>query len=347
MNDHARAIATILDRYELRLERDVFATTDAHLIAALVDRFCRERLGAGVERCDFFASSVGSVHGLRLADGRRVVVKAYRRDIDIAHVTAMQRVQARLAADGFPAPCPMLAPTPLAHGIAIVEALLDRGQWVDAHEPTGRKAVAAGLAQLVARARSLGGAPGLTSWRDAYDGLWRHPHDRRFDFSGTAHGAEWIDRLAAAAGRCLDENDAGDHVIGHGDWRVEHLRFADGELSAVYDWDSLSVGPEPVFAGSAAHAFTADWSIEGHACIPTVDESLAFLADYEAARGAPFSKRERRLARAGLVAAMAYSARCGHSDRLTACGTRPPRRPREPIPPDGILARHGARLLGE
>jgi hypothetical protein len=345
MNDHARAIAAMLDRYELRLERDVFATNDARRIAAQVDRFCRERLGAGVERCDFFASSVGSVHGLRLANGRQVVVKAYRRDVDTTHLTAMQRVQARLATDGFPAPCPIVSPTPLARGIAIVETLLDRGEWADAHEPVVRRAVAAGLAQLLRCARPLTGVPGLASWRDVYDGLWRQPHDRRFDFPGTAHGAESIDRLAAAARRRLDEDDAGDHVIGHGDWRVEHLRFADGELSAVYDWDSLSVGPEPVFAGAAAHAFTADWSIEGHACIPTVDESLAFLDDYEAARGAPFTERERRLAHAGLVATMAYSARCGHSDRLTACGTRPPRRPSEPVPPDGILVRHGERRL--
>jgi hypothetical protein len=345
MNDHARAIAAILDRYELRLERDVFATNDARLIAALVDRFCRERLGNGVERCDFFASSVGSVHGLRLADGRRVVVKAYRCDVDIAHLTATQRVQERLAADGFPAPCPVMAPTPLARGIAIVEEQLDRGQWVDAHDLTGRKVVAAGLAQLVARGRSLAGVPGLLSWRDAYDGLWRQPHDCRFDFPGTACGAEWIDRIAAAGRQRLDENDAGDDVIGHGDWRVEHLRFADRELSAVYDWDSLCVGSEPVFAGAAAHAFTADWSVEGHACIPTVEESLAFLDDYEASRCAPFSERERRLARAALVATMAYSARCGHSDRLTGCGSHPPRWPSEPIPPDGILARHGEWLL--
>jgi Phosphotransferase enzyme family len=346
MNDHARAIAALLDSYELRLERDVFASNDARCIAALVDRFCRERLGARIERCEFFASSVGSVHGVRLADGCRVVVKAYRRDVDIAHLTAMQRVQARLAADGFPAPRPVLAPAPLARGIAIVETLLDHGRWADAHDPTVRGAVAAGLVRLLRSARPLAGIPGLVSWRDVYDGLWRQPHDRRFDFPGTVRGAEWIDRDAAEARRRLDENDAGDHVIGHGDWRVEHLRFADGKLSAVYDWDSLSVGPEPVFAGAAAHAFTADWTVEGHASIPTVDESLAFLDDYEAARRAPFSDRERRLARAALVATMAYSARCGHSDRLTECGSRPPRHPSETIPPEGILARHGARLLG-
>jgi hypothetical protein len=344
------AIATALagrDR-EPPLERDVFGTTDPERIATLVDRFCGQRLGARIAGYEFFATSAGSVHGVRLRDRRRVVVKAYRRDIDLGHLAAVQRVQARLADGGFPAPRPLLAPAQLAHGIAVVEALLDRGDWADAHDPTVRRAVAAGLARLVERTRLLVGLPGLVPWRESYDRLWRQPHDRRFDFPGTARGAEWIDRLATEATRRLDEGLAGDPVVGHGDWRVEHLRFAGGALSAVYDWDSLAVGPEPVFAGAAAHAFTADWSIEGHRCIPTIEESLAFLADYQAARGAAFTDGEHRAALSGLVAAMAYSARCEHSDRLTALGTRPPAPPATPIPAGGclgILSRHGLRLL--
>jgi len=47
---------------------------------------------------------------------------------------------------------------------------------------------------------------------------------------------------------------------------------------------------------------------------------------------------------------MAYSARCEHSDRLTAFGTRAPATPEAPIPADGrmgILLRHGERLLAD
>jgi hypothetical protein len=333
---------------EPRLERDVFATTDPQRIAMCVDRFCRERLGAGVAAYEFFATSVGSVHGVRLGDGRRVVVKVHRRGVDEGHLAAVQRVQARLADGGFPAPRPVLAPAPLARGVAIVETLLDRGGWADAHDPAVRRIVAAGLARFVERSRPLVGLPGLVSWREAYDRLWRQPHDRRFDFPATLQDAEWIDRLAAEARRRLDADVTSDPIIGHGDWRVEHLRLANGGMCAVFDWDSLAVGPEPVFAGAAAHAFTADWSIEGHACIPTVEESLAFLEDYEAARAARFTQRDRRLAHCALVAAMAYSARCEHSDRLTAFGTRPPALPAAPIPPNGclgILSRYGEWLL--
>jgi hypothetical protein len=318
----------------LALEREVFATADPRRIAALVDRFCRENLGSGAAAYEFFATSAGSVHGLRLEDRRRVVVKVYRPDVDATHLAAVQRVQTQVADDGFPSPRPLLAPTPLARGLAIVEATLDRGTWADAHEPAARKAVAAALVRLVEHARPTAG---LVSWRDAYDRLWRRPHDARFDFPGTAQGAEWIDRLAAVARRRLDDHAAGDTVVGHGDWRAEHLRFANGALSAVYDWDSLAVAHEPVFTGAAAHAFTANWSIEGHPCIPTIEESLAFIADYEAARANPFTDAERRTALNALVATMAYSARCEHCGRASG-----------PIPETGclgILARHGDRLL--
>ena len=141
--------------------------------------------------------------------------------------------------------------------------------------------------------------------------LWPRPHDVRFDFIGTARGAEWIDELALAA---LADRDQGERVLGHADWRVEHLRFDAGRLVAVHDWQSLGVAPEPALAGYAAHSFTADWSAEPHPPVPSAEEGLAFLADYERARGGPFDETERTSARAALVYAAAYGARCEHSD---------------------------------
>jgi len=207
---------------EPRLERDIFETTEPGRIVAVVDEFCREHLGAAVAAWELFASSVGSVHGLRLADGRRVVLKAHRRETDVDHLAAIQRVQSALVDAGFPAPRPLLAPTQIAQGIALVETLIDEGQRADAHDPVIRRAVAAGLARLIATARSVPIPSGLVSRRAATERLWDRPHDRRFDFAGAAHGAEWIDELAAQARRQLDEQAAGPMVIGHGDWRVEH-----------------------------------------------------------------------------------------------------------------------------
>jgi hypothetical protein len=77
-------------------------------------------------------------------------------------------------------------------------------------------------------------------------------------------------------------------------------------------------------------------------------EALAFVADYEDARGPAFTSDELRAVRAALVDAMAYTARCEHSDALTDFGRRPPTSPRGEAP-DGsaraFLRAHGPELL--
>jgi hypothetical protein len=342
-------IAAALADRPPRLERELYGTVDPARIAAALDRFCARHLGAAVASGELYAASVGSVCGVTLRDGRRVVVKVHRAGEDRAHLSAVQAVQAHLSDTGFPAPRPLLRPTPLGRGVAVAETLLDDGRWADAHAPAVRAQVAAGLARLVSLTGGLTGLPGLRSEREGAARLWRDPHDLRFDFAATARGAEWIDRLAGAARRELDERAAGTLVVGHADWRVEHLRLRDGDVSAVYDCDSFAVAPEPVFAGLAAHGFCADWTVEGLACVPTLDESMAFLHDYERARGEPFTAPERRTAHVALVAVRAYSARCEHSDVLTGMGAHAPAPAGPEVAPGGylaFLARHGPALLG-
>lgn len=333
--------------------RDVFPDPTPEGIAAALDAFCRRDLGSPVAGAEFAEAGVGSVHGLRLADGRRVVVKVHPPRASGRHLEAMQTVQRHLAAAGFPAPAPLGGPAPVGRGIAVAEALLDAGGRADAHDPAVRRAMAAGLARLVALCRPFAGLAGLRENLMAMGpgDLWPTPHDSRFDFAATAAGAAWIDDIAARARRARDR-DAGEVVAGHADWRVENMRFAGGAVSAVYDWDSLTVEREPVLAGGVAHAFTSDFSA-GPEWVqrPNLDEALAFVADYESARGAPFTAAERAVARAALLYAMAYTARCEHSDALTDFGTRSarPPDPRPALAPDSaqaFVAAHAEELLG-
>jgi len=350
MDDDASVIRGVLaacDR-EIHLERELFATVEPEAIAEAVDAFCRTHLRAAVKRYEFFATSVGSVHGVRLVDDRRVVIKVNRADANRDHLLAVQRLQNRLSGLRFPSPRPLLGPTPLAHGLAVVETLLDAGSSANAHDPAVRRAMTSTLAELIEICRPQAGLKGLQGIRDGARRLWRQPHDRRFDFPGTSAGAEWIDQLSADANAQLDRLDLGRAVVGHNDYRAEHLRFRDGRVSAVYDWDSLGVGPEPVVVGHAAHAFTADWSQDGWH-IPTLEESFAFISDYETARGKPFTPEQRQGASAAIIAALSYSARCEHSDRLTQFGTREPRPAPTTLPPNGYLDRlatYGPQLLG-
>ncbi|MDQ4026713.1 MAG: hypothetical protein M3214_01495, partial [Actinomycetota bacterium] len=220
------------------------------------------------------------------------------------------------------------------------------------HEPVIRSVMAHGLAALVARCDSLTRLDGLHESLMAASRaeLWPTPHDRRFDFSATTWGAEWIDRVARAARRIRDEPTACRRVVGHADWRVEHLRFVGNEISAVYDWDSICVEHEPVLVGSVAHAFTANWASSEPRQFPSLAEALAFAAAYEEARGVPFTHNEWRVLRAALVYSMAYTARCEHSDALTDFGRRSPRDEPSPVPRGcarAFLAAHARELLGE
>ena len=67
--------------------------------------------------------------------------------------------------------------------------------------------------------------------------LWPRPHSKLFDFRATQAGAEYIDEIARAARERM--HTVGEVVIGHGDWRAEHVRFVGDRPVAAFDWDSL------------------------------------------------------------------------------------------------------------
>src|SRR5690348_3916379 len=77
----------------LFVEPVVFGTTDPHKIASLLDTFCQKELGAQVADYIFYESSVGAVCGIRLVDGRRVVVKVHQSSRSLDFLQAVVRVQ--------------------------------------------------------------------------------------------------------------------------------------------------------------------------------------------------------------------------------------------------------------
>ena len=220
--------------------------------------------------------------------------------------------------------------------------MLDRGDTLDAHVPDHRRFVATALARLVKVGKEIDVPSTLRASHE--DGLWPRPHDRRFDFGGTADGAEWIDDIARSARAQMSDITAGESVLGHADWRVEHLRFTGSMLTAAHDWDSLTIDREPVTVGLAAHGFTADWTRDDIDPVPTRNESLAFIDDYEVARGEDFTPPERQIAEAALIYGTAYGARCQYSDLRTNYGQVAASRP---INPSAITVGFVAALWSE
>jgi hypothetical protein len=133
------------------VELAIFASDDARVIAAAIDAFCACHLGARVADGLFHQSSIGSVTGVRLSDGRRVVIKAHQPERELALLGEVARIQSYLAARRLFAAEVVAGPLPLGQGHAIVEQYIDVGNTADSHRPGIRRALARGLRAIVSR----------------------------------------------------------------------------------------------------------------------------------------------------------------------------------------------------
>lgn len=328
---------------------DVLGTSDPRHVRTHVGELCERFLGARVTDWLFHRVSVGSVHAVRLDDGRTAVVKLHRALVPLAYLRALDELRTHVAAAGFPAPTPLAPAAAWRSGHVTFETLLARGDPPDPDRSEHRALMARGLAWLVTLCEPFASRDAFQPWLAPRVGdVWPAPHDARFDFEATAEGAAWIDALGRRARARLDEANVERRVVGHHDWRREHLRVHEGRLSAVYDWDSVGRFAEPVLVAGAARTFPADWSRAGHRQYPTLEQMFEFLDAYETARGRRLTRRERATFQAALVYGAAYTARCEHSDDRTDFGrgglvAAPPT-----VPPDSMrafLREHGDALL--
>jgi Ser/Thr protein kinase RdoA (MazF antagonist) len=319
-----------MDEWNGALEQQLLETKDASEVVALVVQLCRDVLGAEPCAWLFYMVSVGAVHGIELDDGRRVVVKLHRNEVEERYLRALNELRVHAARGGLPAPLPLADPTRCRNALATFETFLDDGDAPDARVPALRARIAEELARFVDVCRSFSEPERLRSWFvPTGDDIWPPPHDPRFRFAETREGAAWIDAIGRRALARLSELDhegcQGERVVGHGDWRREHLRFHGERLATIWDWDSVLYAEEPRIVASAMRTFSTDWTSDEHARFPSREEMFAFLEAYESARGRPFSLGERRTLSAALAYGAAYTARCEHSDRATDFGQKPAR----------------------
>jgi hypothetical protein len=287
-----------------KVERSIFGTDDPEAIWGQVLETCPEAVG-----CFAFRVSIGAMFGLELRDGSRVALKIHTGAYSSEYLAAAQAVQAHLWRRGFPCPRPLGA-----RGRATLEEWRDEGVYRDGHVPEVRRALAVALARLIGLTDELRPLPRLErgfSFPREVTQLWPTPHNVLFDFEATSAGAEWIDEIAVAALAVRDER-VGREVVGHGDWVANHVRFDGAEPCVAYDWDSLETDREPNLVGCAAATFTYNEQLPVE-LEPSVEETRAFVADYEAARGAPLTADELRATRAAAVYVRAYATRCGHA----------------------------------
>jgi hypothetical protein len=339
MKDLQQTIAAGLASWsQCPVEHAIFGHAEPACMAREFERCAEALLGTRVSAGLFYRASIGAVAGVELADGRRAVLEAHQPDRSLQRLAEVVRLQGQLAQQGCFAPAVWAGPAPLAKGHVVVERYVQQGTTRDGHEPAVRRGLARSLHALSSALGPFVSESTLPPHALAElpaDQLWPPPHSKIFDFEATRAGAEEIDTLAALARRQMAPE--GRLVLGHSDWRAEHVRFEGDEPVAAFDWDSLCKVREPELVGFIAHAFCADWSRQGYAQAPTLEESRAFVAEYEAARGGAFGADERRLLGAAFAYSVAYTTRCGH-----ALGKR---ESDQPGTFHALLARHGEQLL--
>lgn len=282
---------------------DLLGTLDADAIRSQV-----RALEPETAEIFYFAASVGALFGVRRHDGSRVAIKVNKLFTDEAYFAEVQELQERLADAGFPAPRPVAL-----RGTVTIDQWIDAGDFRNAHEPAVRKAMARELVRFQRLATETDLRPRRAFLRPE-GALWPRPHNVLFDFEATTAGAEWIDEIAATA-RAITDRNVGIEFVGHTDWSAKHLRFGPQlELTALYDWDSVTTDLEPSLVGTAAASFTYTEELDEDIDVwPSAAESLAFIAEYEEERGRPFDEDERTATRAACAYLRAYAARCHHA----------------------------------
>lgn len=305
--------AGLTDPTDQILVQSIFGTVDPQQIGQQIADLCRASLDQEISICEFWEVSVSFTIGLRLTSGQRTVAKFRSSDnITLPTLQAVCQVQEYLANCGFPAPQIILPPLQQGNTFASIETLLDEGENCDAHDPIVRRAMATGLAQQIQLAQSLVSLPNLPLSRLQSTQLWEKPHNALFDFERTCEGAEWIDLIAERT-KAEYSNVNYPLRIGHMDWSVKNMRFHNGRLSAVYDWDSLRLENELVILGNTLKGFLTTWYVNVESIVPTPEEVNLFIQDYEFAREQTFTPSEQQKIRAAFLYSMAYTARCEHA----------------------------------
>lgn len=302
------------------IQRLIFGDVGADGVRDWLDRHVRARLDSGIDSIAFTAGDIGAVFGLRLHNGRTVVLKALRPGGSLVRVQNVVACQNRLAAAGFPAPAVLDGPSLTDGVVAVIEEYVPRAPIGDPHEPQIRATMAAALANQIDILRDVDGSAlksGRPAWANWETGAWPAEHDPIFDFSRPVPGYEWLDETAnsaAAEVRTLDELPP---VVGHSDWVWQNVCVRGPEFVAGYDWDSLIFAPECTVVGLVAGSFTQGSSVPPYD--PTNEEVTAFIADYPV----DFSTGERQGALAAATWVRCYNARC-HLDNRERRGMTPP-----------------------
>ncbi|SDM48277.1 phosphotransferase [Nonomuraea jiangxiensis] len=278
--------------------------------------WCVDRLGDEPVGVLFESRQMSAVFGLRLAGGRDVVVKAREDDGRAASCVA---AQAHLAERGFPCARPLTPAVGVGTLAVHAEESRPGGEPLLGDSPEVAVRYAAVFARLMAELAGVTVAPPLPNprwarWDHDDSGVW--PAIGVLDERDQGLVPAYVVDMAARVRKRLLAADL-PCVLGHADFEAQNLRWRDGEVWAVHDWDSLAWQPEAALAGAACGAFA---NASPPALAP-IESSAAFLAAYQEVRGRRFTAEEQEVAWAASLWTAVHNARweAVHGDTPVSC----------------------------
>ncbi|XVV13959.1 hypothetical protein ACQP2X_06270 [Actinoplanes sp. CA-131856] len=266
--------------------------------------WCLEHLGREPAGVLFQSRQVSVVFGLRLADGREVVVKARA---DEGRASSCVAAQGRLAERGFPCARPLTSVVDVGELAVHAEEFRPGGEVLHGDSPDIAVRCAQAYARVMAELAGVTVAPPLPNppwvrWDHGDPGLWPaiDPLDSRDQTLVPGHIPATAERarrrLLAARLPC---------VLGHADFEAQNLRWRGRRVWAVHDWDSLAWQPEAALVGAASGSFAS----AGPPTLAPIESSAAFLVAYQDVRGRSFTAEELEVAWAAGLWMAAYNAR--------------------------------------
>src|SRR2546423_13138703 len=151
-------------------------------------RWCQEHLGSSPADEIFRSGHLSAVIGLRLADGRELVVKVRP---DARRTAVCVEFQRRLFEAGYPCPEPLTGATSLGGDVATAEVHVPGGSVLPSADRAA-SAFAEAFARLIrlapspAEVSALAPAPSWAAWNHAGDGLWPRSEDSDVDLNKVA-----------------------------------------------------------------------------------------------------------------------------------------------------------------
>ena len=267
--------------------------------------WCEQWLGARPVEVLFVSGHFAAVYGLRLTDGREVVVKTRP---TAPRVSGCVEVQRLLWEAGFPCPRPLTTAAPLGEDTATAEEYVPSG--VQLERSRGSPTLFANLLwRLIDRCaplhmdESLSPPPPWVAWDHKEAGVWPLPDGTNANLNADPEPC-WLDELAGRTRDLLLRFQA-PAVVGHLDWESQNIRWRDGQPLVVHDWDSVAARPEATVAGAASAVFTST----GEPGAATLEEIEQFLDAYQRARGHSFTPEELAAARAAGLWVRAFNAK--------------------------------------